>query len=100
MGLTAATGSTSRLEATLREGGDGAHQIDSGGAGTILTGSVNVRGDPDFVDLDGRDYHIGASSAAVNEGVDAGVTTDIDGDARPDWAAIQRSDLVMDQAGL
>lgn len=29
------------------------------------------------------DYHIGANSAAMDVGIDAGVRTDIDGDPRP-----------------
>ncbi len=37
-------------------------------------------GDPAFA-LD--DYYLTSSSAAIDAGVDAGVTTDIDGDARP-----------------
>jgi uncharacterized repeat protein (TIGR01451 family) len=35
------------------------------------------------VDPDNGDYHIGPGSAAIDAGVDAGVTTDIDGQARP-----------------
>ncbi|MBN1888665.1 MAG: DUF11 domain-containing protein [Thermoflexales bacterium] len=38
-------------------------------------------GDPAF--LDNADYHINATSAAIDRGVNAGVLTDIDGDARP-----------------
>jgi hypothetical protein len=37
-------------------------------------------GDPAFAP-DG--YHLTGSSAAINTGVDAGVTTDIDGEGRP-----------------
>jgi hypothetical protein len=51
--------------------------------GTILTGTVNVWGDPAFLDPDGGDYHIGLGSAAVDAGIDAGVTVDIDGEPRP-----------------
>ena len=29
------------------------------------------------------DYHLGAGSAAINAGVDAGVNVDIDGQSRP-----------------
>ena len=42
-----------------------------------------MRGVPAFVDPDGGDYHIGPGSAAIDRGVDAGVTTDIDGDPLP-----------------
>jgi uncharacterized repeat protein (TIGR01451 family) len=40
-------------------------------------------GDPAFVDSGGGDYHIGAASAAIDQGVPAGILTDIDGDTRP-----------------
>jgi PKD repeat protein len=40
-------------------------------------------GDPYFVDATTRDYHIAPGSAALNAGVNAGVTFDIDGDPRP-----------------
>ena len=46
-----------------------------------VTGSDAVLNDPVFVG--GGDYHITSGSAALNAGVDAGVTTDIDGEARP-----------------
>lgn len=48
-----------------------------------IRGTNPVDGDPAFVDPDGGDYHLGPASAAIDAGVDAGVTTDIDGDARP-----------------
>jgi uncharacterized repeat protein (TIGR01451 family) len=67
------------LEATLWHD----NGLDTAGAGTIATGTVNVHADPAFVDPAGRDYHLSALSPAVNQGVDAGVTTDIDGDPRP-----------------
>jgi hypothetical protein len=40
-------------------------------------------GDPAFVDPAAWDYHVGAGSAAIDQGTDAGVTTDWDGDVRP-----------------
>jgi CSLREA domain-containing protein len=40
-------------------------------------------GDPAFVDPAAWDYHIGSGSAAIDQGTNAGVTTDLDGDARP-----------------
>ena len=43
----------------------------------------NLWADPAFVDPDNGDYRIGAGSAAIDAGVDAGVTTDIDGETRP-----------------
>lgn len=49
-----------------------------------LVGSNAVFGDPCLLS-DG--YHVGAGSAAVDAGVDAGIVTDIDGDPRPIGAA-------------
>jgi len=46
-----------------------------------IRGANPVDGDPAFA-ADG--YHLGPGSAAYNRGVDADVTTDIDGDLRPD----------------
>jgi len=51
----------------------------TGGAG-IITLTHEYTGNPAFL-ADG--YHIGLGSAAIDQGVDAGVTTDVDGDARP-----------------
>ena len=42
-----------------------------------------VTGDPHFINPAGGDYHLGVGSAAIDAGVDAGVTTDIDGQSRP-----------------
>jgi uncharacterized repeat protein (TIGR01451 family) len=51
------------------------------------TATVSVQNqltdDPAFVDPDGGDYHIGASSPARDAGVDSGVSMDIDGQWRP-----------------
>jgi len=83
VGINVTAGSTATLEGTLWGMGTWANGADWGGAGTIITGTVNVWDDPAFVDPDNGDYHIGSSSAAVDAGVDAGVTDDIDGDSRP-----------------
>lgn len=48
-----------------------------------ISGTNPLSGDPRFVDPAGGDYHLGAGSAAIDVGGDAGVTTDIDGDPRP-----------------
>ena len=55
--------------------------VDTGGAGTIFL-SHEHNGDPLFVDAAGGDYHIGAGSAAVDNGVAVSVSTDIDGEPR------------------
>ena len=82
-GVYVSSDSTATLEATLWGSGPWANITDWEGDGTILTGTVNLWGDPAFVDPDNGDYHIGSGSAAIDAGVDAGVTTDIDHDPRP-----------------
>ena len=77
------TGNTATLEATLWGDGAWANGDDWAGDGRIITGTVNVWGDPVFVDPDAGDYHIGLGSAAIDAGVDAGVAVDIDGELRP-----------------
>ncbi|MGD8473793.1 MAG: right-handed parallel beta-helix repeat-containing protein, partial [Anaerolineae bacterium] len=77
-GLYADNSALAELEATLWH----ANGADSAGPGTIVS-QTNVYGDPAFVDPTGGDYHITLSSAAINQGVDAGVGTDIDGQPRP-----------------
>jgi hypothetical protein len=83
VGITVAEGNTVTLEATLWGSGTWANDMDWGGTGTIVTGPHNYWGDPVFVNPDAGDYHIGPGSAALDRGVDAGVTVDIDGDPRP-----------------
>ena len=86
VGIYVASGYTARLEGTLWGSGAWANDTDWGGDGSIITGTVNLWGGPVFVDPDAGDYHIGSGSAAIDVGVDAGVTTDIDGDPRPQGA--------------
>jgi hypothetical protein len=81
VGIYAGYESTAMLTATLW-----ANDTNWAGTGTIVTGTVNVWGDPAFVDPDAGDYHIGPASAALDEGVDAGVTRDIDLQPRPHLA--------------
>jgi hypothetical protein len=83
VGITVTAGSTATLEGTLWGSPSWANGTDWGGDGDIFTSTLNIWGDPAFVDPDGGDYHIGSSSAARNAGVNAGVTDDIDGDTRP-----------------
>lgn len=50
----------------------------------VVTGSHSLNGtDPAFVNPAGDDYHLTAASPAIDAGFDAGVTTDLDGTARP-----------------
>jgi hypothetical protein len=79
LGIRVTEASTATLEATLWYD----NGTDTGGAGTISTGAVNIWGDPTFVDAAAGDYHLVEGSPAIDAGVDAGVTTDIDGDMRP-----------------
>ncbi len=60
--------------------GNGANTTDNLNA--ILT-QGDVSGAPAFVNAAGNDYHITTSSVAKDTGVNAGVTTDMDGEARP-----------------
>jgi hypothetical protein len=51
--------------------------------GTVIGGTHDVFGNPNFVDPANNDYHIASSSAAFNAGVSASVSDDIDGQPRP-----------------
>lgn len=83
VGVTVTAGSTATLGATLWGDGAWANAVDWAGEGTILTGTLNVWGDPAFVGPDAGDYHVGLRSAALDVGINTGVETDIDGDPRP-----------------
>jgi hypothetical protein len=87
VGITVSAGCRVTLEATLWGDGVWTNDTDWGGAGTIITSTVNVWGDPAFVDSDTGDFHIRVGSAAFDAGVNAGVSTDIDGQVRPLGAA-------------
>jgi hypothetical protein len=83
IGVTATTGNAITLQATLWGTGTWANEADWGGAGTVVTGKINVRGEPAFVDPDAGDYRIAADSAAIDEGICTGVRIDIEGQPRP-----------------
>jgi len=83
VGVSVTAGNEAFLEATMSGTGAWANDRDWGGAGSILTGTIAVSGDPDFVSPDTGDYHIGPSSAAVDSGLPTDVAVDIDGDLRP-----------------
>jgi hypothetical protein len=72
-GIDVSEGNTATLEATLWHAN-----------GTDYSGNVihtnDYTGDPAF---SGDGYHLTSGSAAIDKGVDAGVTTDIDGQTRP-----------------
>jgi predicted outer membrane repeat protein len=75
MGITAAADSTATLNGVLWY----SNTVNTGGAGTI-TLMNEYTDDPAFA-ADG--YHLTANSAAIDKGVNAWVTIDIDGDPRP-----------------
>ena len=83
IGITLAAGNRITLEATLWGAGSWANGADWAGAGTVVSGTRNIWGDPAFVEAEGGNYHIMASSAARDAGVDAGVGRDMDGQPRP-----------------
>jgi hypothetical protein len=74
-----ASAATASLEATLWH----ANGLPTSGPGAILTGTINVWGDPAFLDPGVGNYHIAPNSAATDTGIYAGVTTDMDGEIRP-----------------
>jgi hypothetical protein len=82
VGISITAGTTVTLEATLWGTGTWANDTDWGGPGSITTGTINVWGDPAFVDPESGNYHIGPDSAAIDSGVETGVTIDIDGEPR------------------
>jgi hypothetical protein len=83
VGIYADNGCTVTLEATLWGDGAWANGTRKGGSGIINDGEIIVIGNPAFVDPDSGDYHIGPGSDAIDAGLAAGVTTDVDGDMRP-----------------
>lgn len=83
IGIDTGTGNnTAIMEGTLWGSGIWANGQDWVGEG-IITGTVNVWGNPGFVDFGNGNYHIGHGSAALDAGVGVGVFTDIDGEPRP-----------------
>ena len=87
VGITVAANCTATLEYTLWASGTAwANTTNWAGSGTI-NHSHDYGGDPAFQNPAAHDYHITAGSAAVDKGVNAGVTTDIDGESRPQGTA-------------
>ncbi len=92
VGIEVESGSTAALESTLWNG----NGTDWTGPGTITTNN-DYSGDPAFNDPVGADYHLQATSAAIDQGIVAGVATDIDGhprDTAPDIGADERYNVV------
>ncbi len=59
------------------------HTLFWGNTDDGIRGVNPVDSDPAFVNPAAGDYHIGPGSGAIDAGLDAGATTDIDGDPRP-----------------
>jgi parallel beta-helix repeat protein len=78
VGVVATAGNAATLDGVLWSG-NGAN---TGGAGTIIA-TNDVTGTPDFVAPAHGDYHILATSTAVDNGVAHDYALDIDGDYRP-----------------
>ena len=93
VGIYVADGASANLVATLWGGDAWANKINWDGPGTV-NHRRDYTGGPAFTDPDGGDYHIALASAAVDRGVDAGVTEDVDGDTRPQGIA---PDLGVDE---
>ncbi|MGD2105874.1 MAG: right-handed parallel beta-helix repeat-containing protein, partial [Anaerolineae bacterium] len=70
---------TATLEGTLWH----ANGQDTSGAGTVVTGSVDLHQDPTFARPQADDYHLLDGSPAIDAGVPSGVRDDVDGEARP-----------------
>jgi hypothetical protein len=92
LGLEVGSGATATIDSTLWGNGVWANGTDWSGGGTINHNN-DYWGDPDFVDYLAGDYHIGGNSDAIDAGIDAGVTTDIDFHPRP----YQAPDLGADE---
>jgi len=83
VGINVTEYSAATLNATLWGSGTWANDTDWDGDGDIIVGTPNYWDSPAFVAPDAGNYHIGPGSAAIDAGVNAGITTDIDGDPRP-----------------
>ena len=70
------------MEGTLWGDGTWANTINWDGNGDLTEGDVIITGNPDFVDPDDGDYHIGPVSAAIDDGMPTLLDFDIDGDPR------------------
>jgi hypothetical protein len=83
VGITVVGGNTVTLAATLWGTDTWANATDWGGDGLIAAGTINLWGDPGFADSDSGNYHIGSGSAALDQGLDEGIHSDIDHQPRP-----------------
>ncbi|MCB9422808.1 MAG: tandem-95 repeat protein [Ardenticatenaceae bacterium] len=56
--------------------------------GAVTSGGHSFEGDPAFIDPANNDYHLSASSEALNTGGDSGIVVDGDGDVRPGGGSV------------
>jgi hypothetical protein len=82
VGIRVTGDSTATLEATLWGMDEWANDTDYEGPGKVITGTMDIRGYPDFGNPEGGDYHIGCQSDGIEGGVETGDITDIDGEPR------------------
>ena len=78
VGVFAATATSANLDSTLWYG----NGTNWDGTGSV-THTNDYFGDPVFVNPTSGDYHIAETSAAIDQAINAGVLTDIDGETRP-----------------
>jgi len=100
VGIYAASGAQVQMAATLWGSGAWANGDNTKGLGSFSLGAINVNGDPAFVAPAAGNYHIGPLSAAIDQGVAAGVDHDLDNESRPagaapDLGADENSDTVV-----
>jgi M6 family metalloprotease-like protein len=87
IGLNASAGSTATLAATLWGSGAWANSTDWSGGGSVSIGTINIHADPAFLSPATGDYHLDHNSAAIDQGVDTGITIDVDEQVRPNGSA-------------
>jgi hypothetical protein len=95
IGITATTGSQVTLETTLWGEGNWTNNTNFGGAGTI-NHSNDLNGDPGFIAPNLGDYHLDSASDAIDQGMDTGLTSDLDDQPRPN-PDTNRPDLGADE---
>ncbi len=83
VGVTVAQGCRATLTATLWGGAEWGNLYDYDGPGDVIIGAPSLEEEPGFIHPARGNYHIGYASGARNSGINAGITTDIDGEARP-----------------
>jgi uncharacterized repeat protein (TIGR01451 family) len=82
LAVTVSEGSHASLDGTLWGADAWANGRDSDGDGTVITGTLNLRQEPGFVD---GDYYLALNSAAIDTGIDTEVSRDVQGQPRPHY---------------